>query len=234
MKKVPLTLGQFALVDDEDYERVVSFGKWRAHWSRNTYYAEILAGAENDVALKLHRFILNLPKEGWPVDHRNGDGLDNQKGNLRILTPALNSLNRVRLHKFNRSGVTGVCFFKATGKWGASITLNKKQYHLGFFDTVEEAAFARRQRETQIWEDAAKLEVPEYTPFVWAKPLLNSRNTSGFQGVTWNKSKKGFVARVQKNCKRTEWGLFPTAEDAHQARQKFLLDQEQNPTHNLD
>lgn len=95
MKKIPLSQGLFALVDDEDYERVSQY-KWCASKeSRGTkFYAirwERINGKQTKI--RMHRFILGLPpgkqcshyQNGLVVDHVNGNSLDNRKCNLELV-----------------------------------------------------------------------------------------------------------------------------------------------------
>lgn len=77
----------------------------------------------------------------WPayrVDHRNGDGVDNSWYNLREATAAENSQN-LALSARNTSGYRGVNWMPAKKKWRAEIGFNRKNYHLGLFETVEQA-----------------------------------------------------------------------------------------------
>lgn len=87
--------------------------------------------------LYLHRLVLQPPK-GVPVDHINGDGLDNRKENLRLSSYSENSYNR-RLPTHNTSGQKGVYWAKLQNKWHARIGVDGKRVHLGFFDSFEEA-----------------------------------------------------------------------------------------------
>lgn len=75
------------------------------------------------------------------IDHRDGDGLNNMKGNLRPCIH-LNNGKNCKLNKSNASGFKGTSFHGRTGKWRAYITVSRKQNHLGLFDTKEEAAVA--------------------------------------------------------------------------------------------
>ena len=107
MKRIPLTQGKFALVDDEDFEALSQF-KWRAKHcpdgrrpeKSSKWYAcrtEIRkrgpkAGKKKEVYM--HRFLMDAPR-GKVVDHLNGDGLDNRRANLRICTQKENLANGV-------------------------------------------------------------------------------------------------------------------------------------------
>jgi hypothetical protein len=80
--------------------------------------------------------------EGMVIDHINGDRLDNRIENLRTATYSQNSANAKR-HSRNTSGLKGASKRfkngKWTGRWQASITYQRKQINLGYFDTKEEA-----------------------------------------------------------------------------------------------
>ena len=144
-KRIPLTQGQFALVDDEDYE-VLGKHKWRALKISNTYYA-----ARSKIAVFMHREILGLaPGDGKITDHKNRNGLDNRRQNLHIVSH-LENCHNPSMHPHNTSGHTGVYWDKAEENWHARIVANKKQIHLGRYSNVEDAIEARRQGELAYW-----------------------------------------------------------------------------------
>jgi hypothetical protein len=138
MKKIPLTQNEFALIDDEDFELVSKY-KWRVYKRKNwTSYAitnKKLNGKKTTI--KMHQLIMKFPR----TDHKNGNGLDNQRSNLRPASLAENSQNR-GLNKNNTSGFKGVHFRKDVRKWRACIDSDKKRYYLGYFNTIKEAAIA--------------------------------------------------------------------------------------------
>jgi hypothetical protein len=83
----------------------------------------------------------------WPtqlIDHINGDSSDNRIVNLRQTTQSENNRNR-RITDKNTSGYVGV--YKRGAKWCAQISVNGKNMHLGAYDTIEQAANARKQAE---------------------------------------------------------------------------------------
>jgi hypothetical protein len=97
----------------------------------------------------LHYYGETVP-EGKEIDHINHDGSDNRIANLRAVTNSQNKHNR-RLMKHNKtSGITGVCFGAAQGKWMAYIMIDRKNKYLGLFDTKEEAIAARREAELRF------------------------------------------------------------------------------------
>ncbi len=155
MKKIPLTRGMFALVDDEDYEELSKY-RWCAVRSRNTYYA--LRNSHRDVNGKqynilMHRVIIGTPI-GMETDHIDGDGLNNQRYNLRICTKQENQRNR-RNPSNNTSGYKGVSFRNRTGRWQARIDINGKTTHLGMFSTPEEAHSAYCEAAKKYYGDFA-------------------------------------------------------------------------------
>lgn len=88
----------------------------------------------------------------WPsvdVDHKNGDVADDRWENLRLATRAQNNRN-VGKKSRNRSGVKGVSWHAATGKWISRITVNYKQIHLGVFDDFEEAVRVYREASIRL------------------------------------------------------------------------------------
>jgi hypothetical protein len=130
---IPLTRGYVAIVDAADAERV-----GRHSWCANIRGSLVYAAARiNDKLVYLHRFLTDAPA-GVPVDHVDGDGLNNQRTNLRVCTPAQNAGNWH--HVKGRSRYRGV-FANGYG-WCAQIRVNGGVKHLGVFDTEEIAALA--------------------------------------------------------------------------------------------
>ena len=140
MKEIPLTQGKVALVDDEDFHFIDQF-KWCACKNYNTFYA-YRHWNRNGFFTKqaMHNLILN-PASGLQTDHIDGNGLNNQKSNLRTVTVRENAQNR---HMQKSSRFPGVHW--CNNKWRARILVGKVREHLGYFDT-EEDAHARYQKE---------------------------------------------------------------------------------------
>jgi len=143
MKKIPLTRGKFALVDDEDYLKLIDH-KWYATKGYGTYYADatikITKGKYRHTGM--HREILGLKhRDGKLADHINGNGLDNQKHNLRVCTFSENQHNKA-IQINNTTGYKGVVWNKEKRKYVARIKINRKTIFLGYFKEVVEAGLA--------------------------------------------------------------------------------------------
>ena len=136
MKTIPLTKGYVAMVDDSDYEMLVKF-EWCVNVNRNAIYARRgsprCKGKQDEV--KMHQVIMNTPK-GMQVDHIDGNGLNNQRANLRVVTNRQNCMNR---HQITTSRYPGVTWNKRSGVWNAQAQVNGKHKHLGTFRTEESA-----------------------------------------------------------------------------------------------
>lgn len=94
--------------------------------------------------IKGHRIVFMLHHGFLPkmIDHIDGNKTNNRIENLRACSYSQNQYNKTA-SKNNTSGVKGVSFHKATGKFQAAIKLSGKQRHLGLFDTIESATIAR-------------------------------------------------------------------------------------------
>jgi len=154
---IPLTQGQFAIVDPEDYEHLTQH-KWYAHQDGKKYYAyRTIPFTKKRIAM--HRQIMHAPK-GLIVDHIDGDSLNNRKSNLRPCTRAQNGYNRRPSHK-SRSGYKGVYWHKHHGKWHVRITKYGKTFYLGSFSDPIEAARTYDRKAEELFGEFAYLNFPE-------------------------------------------------------------------------
>lgn len=139
MKRITLSRGKYALVDDADYDWLNQWKWYAATNGHGNRYA--VRGGDNE-KITMHGTLLNLPRSHKKlVDHINGNGLDNRRCNLRICVPSENSKNR----KSSVSGTSrflGVSWCKRTKKWMASIQIQGKSLFLGRFIFEELAALA--------------------------------------------------------------------------------------------
>lgn len=153
MKKIPLTHGKFAIVDDEDFEYINQW-KWHTKEGKNTFYAIRTEGSgENKKRFRMHRVVMNAP-DGIEVDHRDRNGVNNRKENLRLATHQQNGMNK-GMQSNNKSGQTGVHKVKRTGKWWAYIKKDRKMISLGFHDLFKDAVEARIEGEKTYFGEFA-------------------------------------------------------------------------------
>jgi len=140
MKEIPLTQGLVALIDDAEFEKLNQF-KWYAGRGGKTFYAKrnVLKQNGKKTTIRMHRIILGIPNDKQ-VDHIDGNGLNNQRVNLRSCTNAENMRNRHGLTASNTSGYRGVSWNKSRGKFQARIRVNGLAVYLGRFTTAVEAS----------------------------------------------------------------------------------------------
>lgn len=160
MKTIPLTQGKVALVDDEDFEWLNQW-KWhyrKGHPNREKGYAgrSIFLGTGKRGTVLMHREILKV-KKGQIPDHHDGDGLNNQRSNLRVGNMKDNSANRSKVRSKCSSKYKGVSWHKASSYWRASIKKNQKWMHIGSFQTEEDAAKAYDKKASELFGTFAKL-----------------------------------------------------------------------------
>lgn len=159
MKEIPLTQGKVALVDDDDFEWL-NQSKWLAKTSFGLWYAvNRTTVAGKPTVVLMHRLITSAPI-GMEVDHIDGDGLNNTRRNLRIVTRNQNRFN-LRLRADNKSGYKGVFCDKRTGRWCAHIGFYGQRKNLGYFATPEEAARAYDIAACELFGEYARLNFKE-------------------------------------------------------------------------
>jgi hypothetical protein len=133
MKEIILTNNMVALVSECDYERVTS-KKWYALTTKYTNYVRCTQNGQ-----LLHRYILGVSDSKIEIDHKDHNGLNNTRDNLRIATRSDNVKNR-RKHR-GKSKYMGVTKHRFGG-WQAQITVERKQKYLGLFENEIDAATA--------------------------------------------------------------------------------------------
>lgn len=131
MKRIELTQGKYALVDECDYKRLL-VNKW--------HYDGRYASRKSGNKVYMHRLVVGA-EFGDIVDHINMNKLDNRRSNLRLVNKAQNNLN-AGLISTNRSGYRGVCWDKSRGKWTVGIYVDNKRKYIGRFDDVLDASKA--------------------------------------------------------------------------------------------
>lgn len=151
MKEILLTQGKTTKVDDVDYESLNQHS-WCAHNIQGMWYAE---RRHQNKLIYLHRVVLGA-SICQLIDHVDGNGLNNQRHNLRLATKAQNSQNRP-LQSNSTSGYKGVSFDKRAYKWSASIKVNRRKVSLGFFTDITQAALKYNEAALQYFGEFAYL-----------------------------------------------------------------------------
>lgn len=144
---VTLTRGYEAIIDAADVPLVIG-PCWLAEVSGKTVYA---ARTEQRSGIKRRIYMHHVicpPPAGMEVDHRDCNGMNNRRSNLRPATRQQNVCNQM-VRRDNLAGVRGVTFFKPAQKWRSQISFNGKRRFLGYFDTIDGAkeAYARASAE---------------------------------------------------------------------------------------
>jgi len=146
------------VIDKEDYEKVKNI-----RWSYSLGYAIghprkniTLPENENNKNIRLSRLIMNFPKNLF-IDHINQDKLDNRKSNLRVVTASQNAMNS-KINIKNKTGFAGVKYNKKKEYYIATISINKRHFHLYHGKSLEDAVYARKQAEKKYFKEYAPLE----------------------------------------------------------------------------
>lgn len=145
-KLIPLTQGKFAKVDNEDFEKVKDI-----NWCYSKGYAV------NSEKGRLHRFILNAPKNGI-VDHVDRDPLNNCRANLRLTSPSLNLVNQGP-RTVVTSQYRGVCFDKSRSKWLFRIKIPSGRILSKRFKHEHEAAEEYNKQAVKYYGEFANLNI---------------------------------------------------------------------------
>jgi hypothetical protein len=150
-RRIMLGKGYYAIVDPEDYDRLIEYKWYKVNCDGIFYASNIEKINGRMVNRKMHRLVLQKQlreaqkgtRVKLVVDHINHNGLDNRKANLRIVTPRQNSWNRRYKNKAACSSrFMGVSWRKCMSKWQARITVRGKTLFLGYFDNQIDAAKA--------------------------------------------------------------------------------------------
>jgi len=147
--------GQVCLVDDDFYEHASKY-KWRLIHGYATRHTT-KDGIQYD--FKMHREIMNPPKH-LDIDHIDGNRLNNQRSNLRVVTRQQNLWNN-RVRSDSRTGFKGVSYHPTKRrKYRTIITLNGKRIPLGYYMTPEEAHRAYCMKAKELFGDFANSGIP--------------------------------------------------------------------------
>lgn len=153
---VPLTKGYEALIDAADAPLIEAWC-WYAHVRKSGHvYAARNAKVDGKNTIRLMHVELMGGPSPFKIDHKDGNGLNNSRKNIRFATHQQNMQNRV-LDRRNRFGRKGV-FWGENGKFRACIQHNGRTIHLGTYSTQEEAGAAYAGAAKALFKEFARLE----------------------------------------------------------------------------
>lgn len=151
MKQIPLTQNLFTIVDDCDY---LVLSKYTWHTMKNPKH--IYAGRKTPMVrgkrkiIYMHRQILCLREgDSTKVDHRDGNGLNNRRHNLRCCTHGENMQNRKT--QTHSSKYKGVSWNKKNRRWVSGIKFERESIHLGSYTNEKEAAKAYDKKAIELF-----------------------------------------------------------------------------------
>jgi hypothetical protein len=158
-RRLYLGQGKWTLLDVKDYYHL-RFFKWVVYGNGTNLYAIRLQlnDSNKTSTVYMHREIMN-PPPGLVVDHKNCDGLDNRRANLRFATHAQNTRNR-RKKKNGSSQFLGVYFNKEKSTWDSQLMHNGKKIWVGRFDNEIDAARAYDKAALEYHKEFARLNFP--------------------------------------------------------------------------
>lgn len=219
-KKLPLTQGQFALIDAEDYEELIKHNWQFSSFINGVKVSRHIKGTRSN--LDLGRDLLNPPKR-FCVVPKNGDPLDFRKKNLKICRGSFRT-QHARLWGIPKtSKFKGVSWNKRRLKWGTSIYKNGKTHFLGYFNNEEEAAKTYDAKARELYGESAYQNFnnpvrPQRKLRLFATPRQNRRHSdsiSKYKGVTYiSKGKRRWLAQIYYNRNIISLGRFYTEIEA--------------------
>lgn len=155
MKTIPVHPGKQAIVDDDDFDRLKIHRWFLLKDGKRCYAKRNVKIGDKWTTVSMHSDVLGLPR-GRRIDHRDRDGLNNQKDNLRPATQSQNCMNRVS--PGNKFGFKGVSFDGRTSRpFFARLRTKGKTFQCGYFATAIEAAMAYNHKAVEVFGEFANL-----------------------------------------------------------------------------
>lgn len=215
---IPLTQGKNAIVDFEDYEKISQY-KWCVSRS---YAVSTIEGK----TVAMHRFVMGASGRKEYVDHRDGNGCDNRKFNLRLCTPLQSSHNIRKVSRETTSKFKGVRLEKRTNKWAVSIRNNYKRIFLTNIHCENTAAAIYNHLAKEFHGDFANYNVVDQSlvnqsEFEKVLGRLTKISHSQYRGVT--KSKNKWIAQIIIDGNRKYIGSFSSEVKAAEAYNNAAL-----------
>lgn len=150
-KLIPLTRNKKAIVDDDMYEYLT---QWKWHYA-GRYARRVIVNGSRIEVIEMHHAILEAP-DGFEIDHKDGNTLNNTIANLRICTSGQNKSNRKGWSSTGFKGVFLETRHNPKKQYRARIYINNRCIHLGSFYTPEEAARAYDMKAIELFGEFAR------------------------------------------------------------------------------
>jgi hypothetical protein len=216
-KQIPLSRGLFATVDDGDFEWL---NQW--NWSalkvgklRVKYYAVRTVREDGKSRTVLMHRLIGGATKGTVTDHRDGDGLNNRRSNIRVCTQASNSLNHVGHSDRAGSRFKGVYWHKQNSRWVADF----RGKYIGSFGSEEDAARAYDQAAMTYSPVFALPNSGAGREFCGTMPDAPPKRRVTSSGAYWHRRHNKWQARTPK---KKHIGYFTTKEEALKARAEYM------------
>lgn len=223
-----------ALVDDENHEYLSNYN-WA--YSNERYAVTNHSGKFTS----MHQLVVSLSKmdipSGFIIDHRDGNGLNNQKINLRICTQSHNQMNKSKTTSKTTSQYKGVHFDKYCGKWNPTIEKTiegkRKKYNLGLFDNEYLAARVYDVNALYWFKEYAKTNFPteDYQDEKYDKYIVIDKpikRTSKYKYVCWQKSISKWAVELTHNKQRYKLGFYEDEVEAAKKANEFIIENKLN------
>lgn len=207
MKKIKIGADVFAMVDDDDFERASEYSWFVAKTTSKQTKQHCMSYRKTDdgeaVRQTLHHFVLNIePNLSVCVLHKNRNGLDCRKANLKVVDRA-NMPRDTYMHppkpKKRGSKFKGVYKIKSAGKnkWIAKIAVKGKMEYLGRFDNEEHAAIAYNKGALKIYGKKAYMNPVSDAAMKSFVPYEPPERTSVYRYVCWNDIQQRWNVKVR-------------------------------------
>ncbi len=215
---IPLTQGQFAIVDAGDFDWLSQW-KWHADWNpRKKQWSARTNVTEADGrqrGIRMHRMIMGDAVR--MVDHIDGNTLNNCRSNLRACTPITNGRNRSKVAP-SSSRFKGVSWNRRQGYWGAYIRIDKQLKYLGCFSKEVDAARAYNDAATRHFGPFARLNdltapTQEFRPQREVQSV-GRNNATGFRGVCRVSKSSKYAAQIYHDGKTYKLGGYSDPREA--------------------
>lgn len=195
--------GLTALIDLSDAKEVLKH-RWTAWANKSNNIYAVQGASRNERYLRMHRLIMRATDD-QEIDHINGNGLDNRKSNLRVVTRSQNQQNR-RAARTKDHPYKGVYQDPNTGRYAVLIILDGRRKHLGTYDQIEHAGW--------VYDYEAVIFHGPYAKTNAMMGLPTEPPPTKYHHISYNKRLGKWIAYIGSRNKRRHLGVFDTAKEA--------------------